>query len=399
VNLPRSIELDLSGAASLLNDDTHAILATAVSAWGAELLEHRPFQTSYRPNRRFIVHYICRVDLAGAQATWTLVAMVAPTLPQDATIIEGGDTRVAIWRLPHDPFLPGLVPAVDETAVRGLLDRFGVAPGDRSIAMRSYRACRRAVVEARVGGQRIFLKVVRPSTAERLHELHTAFSESVPVPPTFGWSHDGIVALGALPGRTLAAQLEDENSPLPDPAHVVELCDIVGGVRLAAPRLVTIDKAVAHHVRVLTALIPEYEQRLSRLAEVAGTLAVHPTRTVHGDLHPGQLLTDERVVGLLDVDRAGLGSVEDDYAMLLGHLRVHASLIDRHLQGRALAFVERLRAAFLERSDTRDLTVREAVVVLGLATAPFRMLHPAWEAMTVERVGLAESILGHVAPH
>lgn len=368
------------------------MLGVAISAMGAELLEYRPFQTSYRPRRRFIVHYDCRVEVAGKEVVWTVVAMAAATTLPEATIVERGDSRLAVWRFPHDPFLPGLPSAVDPYALRDLLDRFHVAPGDPVIVVRSYRACRRAVVEARVGAQRIFLKVVRPPTTERLHKLHLAFSQ-LPVPPTFGWSENGIVAMGALPGRTLGAQLEQANSPLPDPCHIVELSDAIRQVTLDTPRFVSIDRAVAHHVRVLTALFPEWEERLASVGHAATTLATDNRKTVHGDLHPGQLLTSDVVTGLLDVDRAGEGSPQDDYAMLLGHLRVQTAVMDDGLRPRARSFLESLRAAFLERSDSCDLMVREAVVVLGLATAPFRMLHPAWQEMTAERVKLAESLV------
>lgn len=363
------------------------MLAVAIAALDGELLEHRPYQTSYRPGKRLAVHYDCRVGLAGGEVVpWTVVALAASAdPPPGALVLEQGQARVAVWRFPHDPFLPGLASAVDGVRVRQLLDEFGVSPGDPVFAVRTYRAGRRAVVEARVGGQRLFLKVVRPSAAAKLHRLHGAFSTWLPVPPTLGWSDQGIVALGALPGRTLSQQLEHDDAPLPDPDAILAVCDRIRSVPLDSLRTATMEAAVAHHVRTLASLRPEWEERLAKLAEAICAVASHPLVTVHGDLHSGQLVTTESVTGLLDLDRVARGAAADDYAMLLGHLRVHATLLAPPLRRRAESFTARVRAACLERVEPTDLMLREAAVVLGLATAPFRVLMPGWQAATDER--------------
>lgn len=139
----------LPAAAALLGDEAGSMLSVAVHALGGELLEQRPYQASYRPGKRLAVDYDCRVGLAGGEvARWTVVALAASAEPPpDALVLEQGEARVAVWRFPHDPFLPGLASAVKGVRVRELLDEFGVAPGDPVFAVRTYRAARRTVVE------------------------------------------------------------------------------------------------------------------------------------------------------------------------------------------------------------------------------------------------------------
>ncbi|MDP8928316.1 MAG: aminoglycoside phosphotransferase family protein, partial [Actinomycetota bacterium] len=377
----------LPGMAALLGDEARSLLEVAVRALGAELVSYRPYQTSYRPGRRMLVHYECTVVLpSDVLATWTLVAMTATDgLPEGVLLLDGGSARVAVWRFPYDPFLPGLPSAVDHARVREVLDTFGAAPGSPLLAVRSYRATRRAVVEVRVGRQRLFLKVVRPNRAAQLHRVHLALAEALPVPPSLGWSPEqGIVVLPALPGRTLTEQLGIPDAPLPHPDVILALCDRLATVPLATSRAVSPVFSAQQHARTLTALLPALGERLEQIVEALST-AESATATVHGDLHPAQLLTTEVVTGLLDVDRAGRGATADDHAMLLGHLRVLAETQKPPLRARTEAFAAQLRIRCLEHSDASDLSLREAAVMLGLATAPFRLLEDAWRSTTEHR--------------
>lgn len=384
----------LRAAATLLGDGAGPLLEAATGALGGRLVAHRPFQTSYRPGRKLLVHYDCQVVLASGQpANWTVVAMDAPgDPPRGALVLERDAVRLALWRFPYDPFLPGLPSAVDRDRVRELLDTFGVTPGRPALAVRSYRAGRRAVVEARVDRQRLFLKVVRPAAGEALHRLHTAFAAQLPVPPSLGWSAElGIVALPAAPGRTLKEQLALPDVALPDFVSITDLCDRIVGVVLEG-RAVSAIEGTERNARSLIALQPELSDRVARVVEAVRALPAAPSGTVHGDLHPGQLLTADVVTGLLDVDRAGHGVPADDYAMLLGHLDVLATTQEPVLRTRTEAFADRLRHHFGCRTDARELAIREAAVMIGLATAPFRALQQDWRAVTEQRVRMAESL-------
>ena len=77
--------------------------------------------------------------------------------------------------------------------------------------------------------------------------------------------------------------------------------------------------------------------------------------TVHGDLHLGQVFVDPlnptEIVGVLDIDTAGLGDAADDAAALVAHLLVTAEHRDRQgerafaLTARSLAGRARMRWA------------------------------------------------------
>src|SRR5690606_11465415 len=70
--------------------------------------------------------------------------------------------------------------------------------------------------------------------------------------------------------------------------------------------------------------------------------------TVHGDLHLGQVFVDtttrNSIVGLLDIDTAGLGDPADDAAAMWAHLKVTA-----HQRGEHGASAERLARVARDR--------------------------------------------------
>src|SRR5919106_738263 len=87
--------------------------------------------------------------------------------PAGALVLGDGADRVAVWRFPHDPALPGLAAACDEAAVANLLDETGLGGGPVRLRTRAYRPRRRAVIEAVGSRGRLFIKVVRPDQSCR----------------------------------------------------------------------------------------------------------------------------------------------------------------------------------------------------------------------------------------
>ncbi|MEV8309027.1 phosphotransferase [Streptomyces flavidovirens] len=391
----------LPAAMTLLGDDAGPMLAAVVERSGGRMLAYRPVQASYRPGRKLLVHYECRVDCpadadagGGQPVTWTLIARtVTGDAPQGTLVLERGSTRVALWRFPYDPYLPGLPSAMDPDRVREVLDIFGAGAGRPVLTVRSYRAERRAVVEARVDRRRLFLKVVRPAAGEALHRAQTAFAAQLPVPPALGWSPTlGIVALPAAPGRTLNEQLMLTEAPLPHPDSILSLCDRLAQVQLTT-RAIGAVRSVERNARTVAALRPGLTDVLARIVAAVQTLPSEPTVTVHGDLHPAQLLTTDVVTGLLDVDRAGRGVQADDYAMLLAHLDQIARAQPPPARNRTETFATQLRALFETRVDPQELTLRTSAVLVGIATGPFRALDLKWPELTDRLVRRAESLL------
>jgi aminoglycoside phosphotransferase (APT) family kinase protein len=113
-----------------------------------------------------------------------------------------------------------------------------------------------------------------------------------------------------------------------------------------------------------------------------------PVTAVHGDLYEAQLMVNRgQITGLIDIDTAGSGFRVDDLANFCAHLSVLAQMTDRPRQ------VRRFGASLLGHAATRHprplLRQRIAAAVLGLATGPFRVLEPNWEANTARRLDLA----------
>jgi hypothetical protein len=358
-----------------------------VAEAGGTIASARPRFVNYRPGRRIAVRYHARVVWPGGDASEeTLVASARAGRAPEA------------WRWPDDPRLPGARPATDPEFVRGLLDS-GDAPAERfELTYRSYWPGRRAVLQARAAsGERVlFVKVVRPSAIERLHDLHAALAERLPVARCLGLSRElGVLVLEALPGRTISACLVDPESTPPPPADLLGLLLELGeqrGLPDAPPRRTTGAK-IASHVRLLRHLLPDEAAALDAFAERYGDERAQPAVTVHGDFHEEQVLSrDGRVSGLLDVDDVGPGQLVDDLALMVGRVRARAHHGTRG-RVRARAYEGKLLAAFATAVDPDELRRRAAGALLGRATAPFRVQSPDWRAASRARIRTAEAEL------
>jgi Phosphotransferase enzyme family len=377
----------------MLGPDAAGLLQAVADAAGGTLTSWRPRQVNHQPARSTVVQYRTGVRWANSETTSeTFVAATGDRVPvEGAAVFEDGTNRVAVWRWPHDPFLPGLSEALDPALVGSLLDDLGVDGGAVQIRTRAYRPGRRAVVEVTGRRGRLFLKVVRPGRVEELHLRHRSLVEHLPVPDSLGWSDSGILVLTALPGETLRSGLRSTRQPLPQPEAVSQLLDRFPS-QLADERphrdLITL---VSHHSSVISETVPAVKTKLEATLEVftAGREDdPGPVTAVHGDLYEAQLMVNRgRITGLLDIDTAGSGFRVDDFANFCAHLSVLAQMTDRPRQ------VRRFGASLLSHAEMLHprpvLRRRIAAAVLGLATGPFRVLEANWEANTARRLDLA----------
>jgi hypothetical protein len=316
-------------------------------------------------------------------------------IPAGALVLGDDTDRVAVWRFPHDPALPGLVSACDEVAVARLLEETGLGGGPVRLRTRAYRPRRRAVIEAVGPRGRLFIKVVRPERVEALHGRHRMLVHGgIPAPQSLGWTHQGILVLQALPGCTLRRALRSRKTLIPAGGDILALLDrLPQELAEGTPRRSWLDKA-PHYAAVIGAALPTEAARAARLAE-ALTTAAGPAWAgpVHGDFYESQLLVDRgRVCGLLDVDTAGAGDKLDDLACLLGHL----SVLGQSDRDRA-PIINRAGAGYLRAFEAAvppgELRRRVAAVVLSLATGSHRVQERDWSAATRRRLDLAESWL------
>lgn len=382
---------DLLGAGSV-----EAIAATLAAVDGT-VERSTPAQTTYYPGRSLTVRHDVRVRWAdGSRTDESIVLGAGRKPPGDAMKVTDGHLEMVVWRVPHDPWLPGLAPALSPTAMTALFDQLGLPSDDLRTKLRAYRPGRRAVVEVTGRGARAFLKIVPTRSVEKLHRQHEALAGEVPVPASLGWSAEqGIVVLQALPGRTLRQALFG-GFGLPGAGALLATLDRLPAIAPGADGAsadVTVNWRAHEFADVIGNVAPELDRRVLALADgirpyekrAAGDDVV----PVHGDFYEAQLLVDGgRITGLLDVDTFGAGRRVDDLATMIGHLSVLALGQPRRQA------IERYAARLLDRFD-REVdpgTLRAAVagVVLGLATGPFRVLEPNWLHHTKARVALAE---------
>lgn len=377
---------------ALLGDELPDILNVALAPAGARCESARVSQIRYVPSESVTAQCEAKVKWdSGSTTTETLVTMSGLPLPKNTPVVEAEGFSVAVWRYPNDPFLPGLAAGADPERVRRLLASLGAPADEVRLRRRAYRPARRAVIEAITPRARIFLKIVRPRNVASLQEKHTAMSDHVPVPHSYGWSEElGLIALQAMPGKTLRKAIETGTRRLPAWQQLVALLASLHEPSGDPARVSGPAAQVSRHAALLTAVAPALAERINGVAGAVQAVTAGPAAPVHGDFHSSQVIVKgTEVVGLLDVDTAGTGQRADDLAGVLGHLATLGLMSRRRKTFNR--YGADLISGFDSQSDPRDLRLRTAAVVLGLATGPFRVQQPGWLAETERRVALAES--------
>ena len=381
-------------ALALLTGERAEQLLRAALAAGEELVRWRVRSVDHRPDGRTTVAYDVVLRGRDGEARRVLgatTAQGAPALP----VVDLDGLPVTVWPFPLDPALPALVTATDEAAVRDVLSACGVRVRGVRLDVRAYRPRRRAVVEVRTSGPRLFLKVVRPSRAEALHARHAVLrAAGVPVPRSLGVTTTGLLVVEALEGTSLRDRLR-AGGPVPDAGALLALLSRLPAALCELPPRRSWSDDVAHYAAVTAAALPAEADRCRALAaRVTSLLGDRPAdEPSHGDLYEAQLLVDGgRITGLLDVDTAGPGRRADDLACLLAHVAVLAQREPGHAE-RSRAQV-RSWLSDLDRSvDPVELRARAAGVTVSLATGPHRVQEKGWQEATRARLDLAQSWL------
>lgn len=399
----------LPAAPYLTSADALGAVGAAVRAAGGALLDLAAREVHYRPRKMLVVRFDAQVSWGGADpadetimAATTVDGPPAGTLVVEAAVPSDDDDgpqpmQIGVWRYPFDPELPGLGAAVVPRDAGPVL---GVRPEDLTLTVRSFRACRRAVVRAQWPEGEAYLKVVPPAEVGALLERHRALHEAgLPVPlvraadPTAG-----LVVLAPLVGLDLRAHLCDEDASLPSPAAIAQLVERLAAVPLdldteATPLLL----AAPRHAAMLASVHRPARRRLDALLGALSPDQPGPVRpgVVHGDLHDAQVKVgpDGGVVGVLDVDGAGRGDVYDDLGRFVGHLLALAHAVPAHA-GRIEAYAEACRAEFAALLEPDELDRRIAAALVGLATGPFRTQQQGWRDRVMRLLDHAASIIG-----
>jgi hypothetical protein len=367
------------------------LLATATDAAGGTL-EHAVLRSIHdRAGRSVSYVFAASIRVGDDVRDALLVAHVdARPMPDGTFELTSDGDRVAVWRFPYDPFLPGLPSAIDARRVRELLDRLGALPGRIELFTRAYRPSRRAVVEVTIDGEAaagriLYLKVLAGKRAEELAGIHRQLQAHVPVPAVVGVAAEqGILALEALGGETLRTALV-KGHDLPDPAELVSLSERFVASGLTSRRDPRAFADPRRHVSSLAALVPDLGERLRALAADAADID-GPVVPVHGDLHDGQLLLhDGAVTGVLDVDGSGSGYLAQDAGTLVAHLQVVGEVWP-DVHDRVETYAAKVADAYRPSVGATPLARATAGAWLGLATGPHRAQDPGWRDSTRARI-------------
>lgn len=310
-------------------------------------------------------------EMTASEAAQLAPGAQAPLVLQDAA---GSGTVLRVWLYPHDPALPALPAATVPAAAEVLLGRLGLPGPVTEVEVRSYRPGKRAVVRVVSAGVTHYLKIVRPEKAAALRALHAEFLDGgLPVPRVLGFSPDGLLLLEEAAGEVAAQHL----TSLPESGFLQELDRL--RVRLAALPLSVASRPgpmerASWYCGQLAALLPVQAVRLQRLerriAEELGAVASEQLAR-HGDLHLEQVMVDQddpgSIVGLIDLDTAGIGDPASDTAGFTAEL---------------------LRRSLVARSED-ERTVAVAAEALA------RQSGAAWSGQPGWRAGVAAHLIAH----
>ncbi|MBY5163059.1 phosphotransferase [Salsipaludibacter albus] len=364
-------------------------VAAAVASVGARAEHAALRQVTWWPGSSCTARWDVEMADGGPLTGGLDIVATTKRAPAGALEVVADDDRVAVWAVPHDPFLPGLPAVLDSDVAADLVRRLGGGATTMRTRLRAHRPTRRAVVEmSGLGPDRLYAKVVRPGRARDLHDRHVELSEVLPVPPSLGVDDErGVVVMSHLEPPTLRRVLEDPTAVLPDPGELLALATGFPEVSDARTTSSPIER-LPGLVELLQAIVPHERARLDWLLEAVGTDGVTDRQPVHGDFHEAQVLVDDgRVAGVLDVDGVGTGRPADDTATLLGHLAIWGTISNQPHRVRTWADEVLRRADSV--LDPVDLRLRVAAVVAGLATGSFRVQRADWPADTSRRIDLA----------
>lgn len=424
------------GAAALLGPAAGDVLGDFLATRGSTLRAWRPVQIMYRPGDSCLVRYRANAIRAdGSLRALTLCveeraqprAIRAPSAAFETRYglrdpVEFRDDRL-VWAFPYDPGLRGLEQLLWPPSLRALLAEIGPRPRTVRITPVRYRPGRRAVLHLRVRHRgddapvERYAKVLRRSRARRLEEIATHLQADAegrplwrrrrPAAIRFALPDGAIAGSTALfvpaTGTTLGALLADGRS-LPDPERIADVLDRIRSLSPAlaavpAARHRTAPEEVARTTAALLhRLVPDHGTAIEAVVDavargVQDRVGV-PQGLVHGDLYEGQILVaEDRSLTLVDLEEMGLGDPVLDAANLTAHLLAYA-LASPEARDRLRAYRLVVRDAFRRRLEVAPeaFAWREALVLLQLATGPFRVLSPRWPDRVRQGVRLAARV-------
>lgn len=103
--------------AALLGAGVPEPVEATMGAGGVTVAGAEAVQVTYSPGRSVTVRYKADLIDDGIKGEHQLVA-IGGNVPAGVAVVENGLRRIGVWRVPHDPFLPGLAAAMDPLEAR-----------------------------------------------------------------------------------------------------------------------------------------------------------------------------------------------------------------------------------------------------------------------------------------
>ena len=271
---------------------------------------------------------VVRVDLH--VPGWERAAERARSRAADPECVAGVAAWEGVaWRLPEDERLPalrGLLAPGAAAALRGWLTDAPVA-GDEAAELLGYVPRRRAAV--RIGG--VVAKLGRLGDEADCHRrqaaLYGGYDRGFALPRPLG-CHEAVRVESAIPGTGIDARFAAGDRPdawLPAVAAAMAALHRApapqGTPRLRPAGL--LDQIAGERLARITSTLPDLAPRIEALAR---RLRAHvpaddgAAATLHGDLHPANVLVGEPGLSLIDFDDLRAGPPAHDLATFAGRL-------------------------------------------------------------------------------
>lgn len=367
---------------------------------------HARQQDSEPTGDGFIVGYaVTATDETGAEVSASFYFNTSSRAYADdrsSVLTDSDGARVVAWEYPHDPSLPALSAVSFPEAVGHVLEKFGISAAGAAVTLEAYRPGKRAVFRVDTATGRFFIKVVDPATVRAIHEMHATFlAQGVRVPRSLGYADSGMLLLERLPGDSAAARIADIGG---DPRFLSSLDALtmhMASVPLTGHARPSLAKRADWYATRMREVAPAFADRTQQLTSAISRIYADAKQealvAIHGDMHLGQIFVDPeqpwRIIGVLDIDTAGMGDPADDRGALYGHVCV--SSLEATAIGRADAGSAFWRLATTLRSGFSDWRVRSiaATHLVGHALATASKQSPSSESTTRMLLDEADSLL------